>query len=227
MASILTALKYQEPLDAVLYCEVMFDKKISGEVPEHRRFIEERAVPWLKRHGIPVLWIKSERTYLDVFYQVIWNSQNPLLNGKYTGFPLSGRCHIQSRCKCASINQYMKRHFAGKIVKYLGIRKDEPVRLARLGANQVSLLEKYGVGNEKAIEITKEAGLFSPVYEFARRSGCWFCPNASERELDHLKRCHPELWKKLLLLDMENSATKKFNRSYTLFELDNQLGQMF
>ena len=112
-------------------------------------------------------------------------------------------------------------------MEYLGIRKDEPARLARLGVNQISLLEKYGIGNEEAITITKAAGLFSPVYEFARRSGCWFCPNASVSELNHLKRYHPELWKKLLMLDIENSATKKFNRSYTLFELDNQLRQIF
>lgn len=40
MASILTAIRYKEPLDAVLYCEVMYDENVSGEVPEHRDFKE-------------------------------------------------------------------------------------------------------------------------------------------------------------------------------------------
>ena len=36
VATILLAAEKNEPLDEVIYSEVMFDQKISGEVPEHR-----------------------------------------------------------------------------------------------------------------------------------------------------------------------------------------------
>ena len=36
MATVLLAKARGEPLDEAVYCEVMFDKDISGEVPEHR-----------------------------------------------------------------------------------------------------------------------------------------------------------------------------------------------
>ena len=36
-----------EPLDEVIYCEVMFDQGISGEIPEHRDFICRTAIPRL------------------------------------------------------------------------------------------------------------------------------------------------------------------------------------
>ena len=39
LATILLALMHNEPLDEVVYCEVMFDAGVSGEVPEHRDFI--------------------------------------------------------------------------------------------------------------------------------------------------------------------------------------------
>ena len=39
-------------LDEAVYCEVMFDKGISGEVPEHRDFIYETAIPALERMGV-------------------------------------------------------------------------------------------------------------------------------------------------------------------------------
>ena len=39
LGTILLAQKYGEPLDEAVYCEVMFDQNISGEVPEHRDFI--------------------------------------------------------------------------------------------------------------------------------------------------------------------------------------------
>ncbi len=45
LTTVLLAKKYREPLDEVVYCEVMFDKGISGEVPEHRGEIYGNAVP--------------------------------------------------------------------------------------------------------------------------------------------------------------------------------------
>ena len=48
LATILLALEHGEPLDEAVYCEVMFDKRTSGEVPEHRAFIYETALPRLE-----------------------------------------------------------------------------------------------------------------------------------------------------------------------------------
>ena len=43
IATVLLAIEHGEPLDEVAYCEVMFDDSISGEIPEHRDFIYEKA----------------------------------------------------------------------------------------------------------------------------------------------------------------------------------------
>ncbi len=43
LATILLAKEHGEPLDEAVYCEVIFDKTISGEVPEHRDFIYDKA----------------------------------------------------------------------------------------------------------------------------------------------------------------------------------------
>ena len=48
MATVILAKKYKEPLDEVVYCEVMFDEETSGEVPEHRDFVYRIAIPRLK-----------------------------------------------------------------------------------------------------------------------------------------------------------------------------------
>ena len=70
LATILLALEHGEPLDEAVYCEVMFDKRSSGEVPEHRAFIYETALPRLERLGIPVRVLRSDKTYLDLFAAV-------------------------------------------------------------------------------------------------------------------------------------------------------------
>ena len=67
LATILLAKEHGEPLDEAVYCEVMFDKDISGEVPEHRDFIYGRAIPTLERMGVKIVVLRSAKTYVELF----------------------------------------------------------------------------------------------------------------------------------------------------------------
>lgn len=104
------------------------------------------------------------------------------------------------------------------------VAKDEQERLLRLdGILRVSLLDKYGVYEEDTFGICEKHGLLSPIYEFTDRGGCWFCPNAKERELRHLYDFHKDLWQRMLDLQaLPNKATERFNRNMTFAEIDEQ-----
>lgn len=67
IATILLALRYGEPLDEAVYCEVMFDRHISGEVPEHRDFIYGTAIPALERMGVKIRILRGLQTYVGLF----------------------------------------------------------------------------------------------------------------------------------------------------------------
>ena len=67
IATILLALRYGEPLDEAVYCEVMFDSHISGEVPEHRDFIYGTAIPALERMGVKIRILRGPQTYVGLF----------------------------------------------------------------------------------------------------------------------------------------------------------------
>ena len=69
VATILTALEYNEPLDEVTWVEVMFDKETSGEVPEHRDFVYNSLKPFCEENGIRFTVLHSSKTYEDVFHQ--------------------------------------------------------------------------------------------------------------------------------------------------------------
>lgn len=92
LATVILALMHHEPLDEIVYCEVMFDKEISGEVPEHRTFIYETAIPWLRRAGLNVKILRANTTYKECFTKTIQRGKG---KGKLKGFPLCGRCNIQ------------------------------------------------------------------------------------------------------------------------------------
>ena len=217
LASVLIALLKNEPLDEVVYCDVMFDKKTSGEIPEHKEFIENKALPFLQREGINVVVLKSQKTYLDYFLGVVSRGKN---KGKIHGFPICGKCAICRDCKIPPIKQY-QRSLSADTVQYIGIAKDEQERLLRLNNNHVSLLSKYGITEAEAWEICKKYDLLSPIYEFTNRNGCFFCMNAKLKELRHLYDFHPDLWNKLLdLQSVPNKCTEYFNRSGTFADID-------
>lgn len=219
LATVLLALEHGDPLDEAIYCEVMFSPKISGEIPEHRDFIYEKAIPYLKAHGIETKVLRGEKTYLDHFYAVIVRGDR---KGKIRGFPICGMCSICRDCKLPPINKYKMSLKGQDVVQYIGIAKDEQDRLVRLdGKQKVSLLDKYGFDEADARELCKKHGLLSPIYEFTDRGGCFFCPNAKEKELRHLYDHHPDLWH--LLLECQkapNKCSELFNRTMRFDEID-------
>ena len=218
MATIILALEHGEPLDYAVYCEVMFDDVTSGEVPEHREFVYGRAIPFLEKHGVKTVILHSDMTYIRSFFRVL---QKGKCTGRLNSWPLCGKCCIQRDCKLRPLNAYQK-SLGRNTVQYIGIACDENERLARLKkGREISLLDKYQKTEADAVEICKAYGLYSPVYGFSERNGCFFCPNAGLRELRHLYDHHPELWARLLELQkVPNKATELFNRTDTIDEID-------
>ena len=218
IAAILLAKEHDEPLDEAVYCEVMFDDKVSGEVPEHRDFIYGTAIPALERMGVKVVVLRSQQTYVGLFTGRVTRGRT---KGMVRSFPICGRCAVQRDCKIKPIEQYKKSLPSGTM-QYVGIASDEQERLLRLDGNQkISLLDKYNCTEQDAKELCRQAGLLSPVYEFTDRGGCWFCPNAKKAELRHLYDHHPDLWARMLELQaIPGKTTEKFNRTQTFADID-------
>ena len=218
IAARLLAKEHDEPLDEAVYCEVMFDDKVSGEVPEHRDFIYGTAIPALERMGVKVVVLRSQQTYVGLFTGRVTRGPK---KGMVRSFPICGRCAVQRDCKIKPIEQYKKSLPSGTM-QYVGIASDEQERLLRLDGNQkISLLDKYNCTEQDAKELCRQAGLLSPVYEFTDRGGCWFCPNAKKAELRHLYDHHPDLWARMLELQaIPGKTTEKFNRTQTFADID-------
>lgn len=198
-ASIILAHEHGEPLDMIIFAEVMFDKEISGELPEHMEFVH-MASKVFESWGYPVQILRSDKTFLDVFFHVIQKSEKR--KGMIQGFPMTGKCKVNDRCKMAPVRKFW-REIREEYTQYVGIAAEEKKRLDRLikTKNTVSLLGKYGYTEEMAYDLCKKYDLLSPVYDFTKRGGCWFCPNAKKKELRHLRSNHRELWEKLLELE--------------------------
>lgn len=230
-ASIILAHENNEPLDTIVFCEVMYDLKnnISGENPEHIKFIKEEAKPLFESWGYKVEILRANQDYLDFFHHIIKHPRKHMDHkGKKFGFPVYGMCGVKRDLKLKPIDQYYK-SISDEIIQYVGICADEKRRLTSLRnqPGRISLLEKYGFTEQMAREKCEEYGLLSPSYQFSDRGGCWFCPNAKLAEHRIIKEKYPDVWNQFVALeDEDNVANYKFNVfGKTLHEIDNELKQ--
>lgn len=198
-ASIILAHENNEPLDLIIFSEVMFDKNISGELPEHIDFVKNKCIPLFESWGYKVKILHSDLNYMDIFLREPIKGKR-FGSGMITGFPMAGRCQINKSLKVLPIERFLK-EFKDEFTQYIGIAIDEPERLERLTADKISLLAKYGYTERMALNLCMKYDLLSPIYDFAPRGGCWFCPNARIKELKYLREEHRDLWNKLLELE--------------------------
>lgn len=223
IASILLAIENNEPLDRVVFSEVMFDqeKNISGEIPEHIDWVYSTAIPKLESMGIKVDVVRAKKDYVSYFV-------NAIRGGKYKdkirGFPLGAHCVINRDCKIKPIHQYYKQFKDYEIIQYVGIAQDEPIRLARLKGNQISLLDKYGYTESMAMRKCEEYNIISPIYSISSRGGCWFCMNSKLSGYLHIRRNHPHLWNTLRQLSKTpNLCSYGFKYGKTLQQVEKEM----
>ena len=224
IATILLALENNEPLDRVVFAEVMFDHKrgISGEIPEHIEWIYNTAIPKLESMGVKVDVVRAKKDYKWFFTEGVITKGK--WKGLHYGFPIGGHCVINRECKSRLILRYYKQFENFDICQYVGIASDENLRLKRLNKNQVSLLAKYGYTEKMALNLCKEKGLLSPIYETETRGGCWFCPNAKINSFVSIRRNYPYLWDKLRELSKSpNLCSYGFKYGKTLQQVEKEM----
>lgn len=225
IATILLALENGEPLDRVVFAEVMFDhsRGISGEIPEHIEWVYSTAIPKLESMGVTVDVVRPKNDYIRLFTRRIKHSVTPEKVGKLQGFLIGGKCGMNSEGKRRAIHSYYsawrKTH---RIVEYIGIAKDEPNRLGRIdGVKKVSLLDKYHYTEAMARAKAEEYGLLSPIYQSGSRNGCWFCPNRQIKQFWVFRKAHPDLWAELVSLSLTpNLWTYVFKDGKTVQEVE-------
>lgn len=84
-ATIILAKELGLSIDYILFSEVMFDEKISCELPEHMEFVKDIAIPKFKKWGFRTEILHHDKTYMDYFMQVRKRGKNV---GKKVGFPM-------------------------------------------------------------------------------------------------------------------------------------------
>ena len=223
VATLILCKLHNEPLDEVVYAEVMWDGQTSGEVPEHRDFIYQILKPWVESElKVPFTIVRGQGRYTNYVEFIKHSITRGPNQGRPCGLVLRGSCSMNGYGKLKAIKPYLQKTYPQGVNQYVGIAHDETSRLNTLNKQdgRISLLDKYGISEKEAIRLCKEFKLYSPIYQFSNRNGCWFCPNCKDSEIAHLVEEHPELGAKLV--EMENWCNRhkacypywKYGRSF-------------
>lgn len=216
-------------LDGVVMSEVMFDhsRNISGENPEHIKWVYEVAKPIIEKMGYPVIILRDKEDYISLFNHRINNSKIESRNGKKRGWLIGGRCAANSRLKMRPLRDFFKN--IGECERVVGIALDEPKRLERINAknNTWSILEREGVVESETYDICRKHNLLSPTYQRRSRGGCWFCPNCGIKEFATFAKEHPELWGELEKLShSKDLVSQGFKYGRTFGSIDRQVKEI-
>lgn len=229
-ATIILAHELGIPIDYIVFVEVMFDLKngISGENPEHMRWMRQVAIPKFREWGYEVVELRADRDYLDHFYSIIDKPTKNLEHaGMRRGFPLP-QCAIRRDLKQRPMERFV-RSLGKDTVQLLGLCIDEPKRLEsmRKDSSKRSLLEELNYTEAMAKRKCLEYGLYSPSYELSKRGGCWMCPFAKVDEHRAIRKINREAWDRFVALESEPNVAHSVWNIYgeTLKERENLFRQ--
>ena len=207
-------------IDDIMYCEIRFDKNISGEHPMLAEWIPIAEKILKKRYGLSVTHISSEKTFVEHFYTEKAYGKHI---GDIYGFPYTIGAWCNSRLKTAVIRKYFS-GISDRITQFVGLAYDEPERYMRLKVRDTkkivsrSVLYEHKITEIEAYQLCKQNDLLSPHYSLGGfRGGCWFCVKQSYADLYNLWLRYPELFYKLMI--MEKDSFNSFGSNTSLFEL--------
>ena len=224
MALLIEVLKRKLPLDYVIFCDIKFNDKISGEHPLMAEWISKAEQILKDKFGIDVIHLTAKKNFTEQFYTVKqkWNH----IGDRY-GFPYTIGAWCNGRLKLDPINNFIKGIIKeyGAVTEYIGIANDEPKRLERYKQLETEnhkyiTLADLGITELQAMEICRENNLLSPKYENSFRGGCWFCPKQSMWDLYQLYTNYPEYFN--ILEEMEKDSFNSFKPNKTIKQIRQQ-----
>ena len=221
LAMLIEVIKRKLPLDYVIFCDIKFNDKISGEHPLMSEWIPKAEKLLKDKFGIEVIHLTAKKNFTEQFYTV---KQKGNHIGDLYGFPYTIGAWCNGRLKLDPINNFIKGIIKeyGAVTEYIGIAKDEPKRLERYKQLETKnhkyiTLADFNISEAKAFEICQEHNLLSPKYEKSYRGGCWFCPKQSLNDLWNLWKDYPKYFD--MLEEMEKDSFNSFKPNLTLKQI--------
>lgn len=190
-ATILKMYEYDIPIKNVIYVRLMFNNYIPASLPIMTRFVDD-TIDRFNDMGINTVVIYPKLTAIDIANKIYKKSKFTDLNGNKYGMSVFTRQY----CKLKTIKIETLQHFVRKDEYHmLGYTIDEKTRILRLNDYKQSILCTLNLTQRDSFKICNAFNMLSPLYNLGfNRDGCFFCPNAKNKEREYIKFHYPYLF---------------------------------
>lgn len=199
------------PLTKLVTVDVMFNDELSGDYPEVAEFKQKADEIFKQRYGLEVVHLKAKKTYEQQFFQVKEKTKDESKNGQIYGFPYTLGAWCNSRLKMQPLDDYKRQ---GNQFWYIGYALDEKKaerqeKIANCTDLNMYPLVKAKYTEQMCMEWCRNNDLLNPTYQLSLRDGCWFCHNQGLDQLRKLRKHYPQLWERLMYLDLHSPVSFK------------------
>ena len=195
------------PVDDIIFCDT------GMEFPQMYEHIEQ-VRKYISKYGKDITFIKPKHSYEYYMYEV------KKTRGKWVMNPGYGWAMPKNRWCTRLLKQEPTKEWKTKEwIEYIGIAADEPKRHERIPENTRHPLFDWGITEKMALSFCKKHGFtWGGLYDEFDRVSCWCCPLQSLKSLRILYHKHPDLWKKLKIMD--EKALNQFRVDYSVQDLE-------
>lgn len=190
VAMLLRMIELKMPVDRILFCDTGLEFEGIYETIER---INEYTI---KKIGVPVETLYSDRNFDDWFYGKLKTSHKPENVGKRRGFPLFLiTCYWTRESKFKQMEAICFGNY-----RYIGFAKNEKARVEK-GSKKDGYcfpLNDWGWTEEDARQYLIKSGFAHQIHTDFNRTGCYLCPKQGEKSLMVLAKFYPHLWNKLI-----------------------------
>ena len=221
------------PIDAVLFADT------GMEFPELYDHLQKLDDHLFRERGIHITTLRHPKGFEYMMFQEPKQKKSSLQNRARLGVPPCGNGWPGIRVRWCT--GQLKTHLLTKEVNrlkkekqaehFIGIAADEAWRCKNENGNRYPLVE-WGVTEADALQGCYDRGFdFGGLYHIYHRCSCWCCPFQRLSELRNLRKYHPELWQRLLLMD-ERARTQfgdtplgRFKSNCTVADLEKRFAK--
>ena len=213
-ATIILMHEHNIPIKEIIYVRMMYDDNLPATLPVMTDFVDS-AKEVFESWGYKVKIVPSIKTLIQMASRTYKRSKHIFRNGKPYGITSLSR----GMCNMSDVKQRTIRAYSQPDEYHMiGYASDESQRIHRLNDTHQSIMVTLGVKEKDTFDICRKYNLLSPLYDLEiKRDGCWFCPNAGEKERTMLKENHPELYQKIVdlieMCDYELTSLTKSGRN--------------
>ena len=224
-ATLILMIERDMPIDAVLNADT------GMEYPEMYEHLAQLDDYLYRQRGIHITTLRHPKGFEWYMFEAPLQEEKSLLEREELGLPLRGYGWpgvkvrwCTGQLKTHLINKEINRLKGERNIKqYIGIAADEQWRCK----NANYPLVDFKITERQALKIDYEHGFhFGGLYRIYRRASCWCCPLQRIKELENLRKHHPELWAKLREMDLHAreqfgpGPLGQFREDYTVEQLE-------